>query len=298
MSLYYFCGDGFARAQHARHDLGADVILCAPGPSMEKVERQPGIFVAALTKAYPVIKPDVFFGLDTPECYDRAVWAESFTKIARAGYQDVALDGRPLKAWPQTFFAPVRKGFISNIFRNRGHNKEFLWRGDTLSAALDYLVWIGARRIYFNGFDLRHVDGKDYAVGVAKKLTPELRERNQVLFDRQVAMLAEFYRLAELNGIECMSTTLGSPINKFMPYRSLGVALLLAKERGVPKPGALMHSFETDLGKKYLASVQKAKVLPFSRRGLATAIARVRPPHQLVHIGTVSCPTMDLAKAS
>lgn len=52
MALFYGTGDGYARASFAKHSLGADVILCAPGPSMEKVERQPGVFIAALTKAY------------------------------------------------------------------------------------------------------------------------------------------------------------------------------------------------------------------------------------------------------
>lgn len=279
MSLLYFCGDGHTRARMARHSLGMDVILCAPGPSMEPVERQPGIMVAALTKAYPIVKPDIWFGMDTPECYDRALWAESFLKVSKAGYQDFELHGRKIKTFPQTYFADLREGFVSDIFRHRTHDTAFLWKKDTLMAALHALIWMGAGAgdtcIYFNGFDLRHIDGQDYTHGVEKKLTPELRARNQVLFNKQVAHLAEFTRLAKLNGINLCSTTLGSPINQFMPYRSLRVAIDWAK-RDVPRPEPLMHSFETPIGRKYLERLARGKVLPFTPAGADAALKRAR----------------------
>lgn len=278
MSLYYATGDGLARASFARHSLGADVILCAPGPSMESVARAPGILVAALTKAYPIIKPDIWFGLDGPECYDRGVWAEGFTKVTSAGNQDLDLDGRRLRSFPNTYFATLREGPVSNIFRCRGHDVDFLWRKDTLMMALHYLIWAGAGAnghvIYFNGFNLGHSEGRDYTPGIAKTLSPDLRKSNQRLFNGEIGLLAEFTRLANLNGIACMNTTLGSPLSQFMPYRPLRVAVDLAA-RDVPKPGPLLHSFETARGRKELAARAAVnKVLPFSPRGVKVALAR------------------------
>jgi hypothetical protein len=299
MALFYGTGDGYARASFAKHSLGVDVILCAPGPSMERVERQPGVFIAALTKAYPIIKPDIFFGMDTPECYDRRIWSESCIKIARGGYQDITLNGRKLSEFPQTYFATVRKGLISDTFRRRGHNAEFLWRMDTLMTALHVLVWMGAgangHTIYLNGFDLGHSNGRDYAPGIDKTLTPFLRERNQALFNTQIAALAEFHRIATLNGVRVVSTTPGSPINQFMEFMPLNEAIERA-QGAVPKAEPLLHSFETDLGKKYLAARAKAKVLPFSRAGIQTALARTKPK-AFVPLNFADCPTMDFANA-
>ena len=300
--MWYWTGDGFSRARMARHSIGCDVVLCAPGPSMEKVERQPGILVAALTKAYPLIKPDIFFGMDTPECYDRRVWAESFMKVSRAGYQGVQLDGKPLAMYPNTYFAPMREGPVSNIFRFRGHETDFLWRRDTLMSALHVLIWMGAGAnghvLYFNGFNLGHSKDHDYTPGVEKKLTPALRRNNQHLFDKQIALLAEFQRLAKLNGITCMNTSFDSPLGKFMPSRSLNVALDLAR-RDIPKSEPLMHSFETDVGKKYLEKIRQSKVLPFNRNGIRAALQnqdKPRIPAQFIREFSLGpCPTLGIA---
>lgn len=283
MPMFYNCGDGMTPARMARHCLHTDVILCAPGPSLQPVARQPGLMVAALTKAYPVVTPDIWFGMDTPECYDRRVWAESFTKIARGGYQEVDLDGRHLSTYPNTYFASVREGLISDIFKNRTHQADFLWRRDTLMTALHVLIWMGAgakgHPIYFNGFDLTHRGGKDYATGIEKVLTDELRHRNQMLFTKQIALLAEFARLAALNGITLLSTTPDSPLNQFMEFRPLDEALAVAK-RNVPRHAPLLHSFETDIGKSMIAKQKKARVLSFSAAGARIALNRAKAKKQ------------------
>jgi hypothetical protein len=272
MSLWYDCGDGFARARLARQQMGQPVILCAPGPSMERVERQPGVMVAALTKAYPTIKPDIWFGLDTPECYDRRVWFEGFTKVARSGHQNMAVDGRPVRELPNVYFADCHEMKIEHIFRDRHHDAKFGWWFHTLGAALNILVWMGARTIYLNGFDLRSVEGKDYGPGVDKVLSDDLRAGNQRLFDSQVAWLKKFTHFANLNGITVASCTPNSPINEFMPYHSLAMALTMSQKR-IPAPGKLFHSKELEAIQRRAAG---SNLLPFSRDGVRAAIQRAQ----------------------
>jgi hypothetical protein len=247
MAVWYWTGDGYSRARMARHDLGLPVVLCAPGPSMYPIARQPGLVIAALTKAYPVIKPDIWFGLDTPECYDRRLWHESFMKICRTGgLQDLQLHGRYIREFPNTFFADCREMEIKHIFRDRGHDVKLGWFKHTLGAALHGLVWMGARTIYLNGFTLGDLGGRDYAVGVEKTLTSTLRRSNQLLFDKQIRFLEEFARYANLNGIQVISSTPVSPINAFLPSVPLDEVEARAA-KSVPEAGTLFHSRESEL---------------------------------------------------
>ena len=272
MPLWYDCGDGYARARMARQDLGQPVILCAPGPSMKVVERQPGVLVAALTKAYPLVKPDIWFGLDTPECYDRRVWFESFMKVSRMGHHEVKVGGRLVRTLPNTYFADCGKKEIMHIFRDREHDASFGWWFHTLGIALNILVWMGARLIYLNGFDLRNVGEKDYADGIEKNLAGELRAGNNSLFKGQVDFIRVFSHFAKLNGITVVSVTPDSPINEFLPNHSLEMALTMAG-KNLPDPGKLFHSKEIEALTHY---IHGAKPLPFSRVGLKMAKARAQ----------------------
>lgn len=260
-------------------------MLCAPGPSLIPIERQPGLVVAGLTKTYPIIKPDIWCGLDTPHCYDRRLWAESFIKIARAGYQDMDVMGRRVCTWPNTFFADHEGDLpLSEIFRRRAHDVRFLWKRDSLTTFLHILVWMGAREIYLNGFDLRDVDGQDYAAGIPKQLTPELRDRNQRLFDGQVSLIKKFAIMAKDCGISVISVTDKSPLNDTLPYCEMAVALAHVAA-SVPRFEPLMHSFETPKGLEHLArekAKKKSGVLPFSRSGLKQAISSV--PVKVSHV--------------
>lgn len=272
MPLWYDCGDGYAKARMARHDMGQPVILCAPGPSMQVVERQPGVMVAALTKAYPLIKPDIWFGLDTPECYDRRVWFESFIKVARMGHHEVKVDGRLVRKQPHTYFADCHAKDIMHIFRDRDHDASFGWWFHTLGIALNILVWMGARTIYLNGFDLRPVGGKDYAPGVNKTLSGSLRDCNNELFSQQVEWIRTFAYYAKRNGISVVSVTPDSPVNAFLPYHSLDMALTMAAKR-VPAPGALFHSKEIEA---LTMHIHGGAPLPFSKTGIKMAAARAK----------------------
>jgi hypothetical protein len=226
-----------------------------------------------------VIAPDIWFGLDTPECYDRRLWQESFMKVCRTqGLQDLKVAGRFIRGFPNTYFADCAEMEIKHIFRDRGHDVTFGWFKHTLGAALHVLVWMGARLLLLNGFDLRDVDGRDYAAGVAKTLTPTLRKSNQALFNEQIGFLQEFTLYAARNGVQVVSCTPESPINSFMPYMELDHAVESARD-GLPAPGTLFHSREAELirslnRKSRLGDQPPAIPLPLSRAGVAMAMER------------------------
>ncbi len=260
--------DKFAQINLARLDLGMPVLLCAPGPSLKPIERQPGVFIAALTKAYPTVKPDIWFGMDEPGCYDRRIWAEACIKVGNSAYPDRAVEGRKIRDFPLTFLAQCKRSRdVTDIFKERGNDKEFAWYKHTLGTALDVLTWMGAQEFLFDGFDLRHIDGKDYCDGARKTLPPALRARNQQLFDQQVKFLRFFHAVAQANDIKCVSVTPDSPINEFMPFLDREAALAKIRAR-VPDPGQIYHCREIDPKN----GTEMPVMLPFSPSGLAQAI--------------------------
>jgi hypothetical protein len=264
--------DKFAKINLARLNLGVPVILCAPGPSLQPLTPQPGVMIAALTKAYPTVRPDIWFGMDEPGCYDRRVWSEPFIKIGNSIYPDRAVNGKKVAMNPLTFLAQNKKSKdVLDIFRERGSDKLFTWYAHTLGVACDILVWMGARKIYLDGFDLRHIDGKDYCDGARKVLTKALRDRNQLLFDQQVLFLKAFHAYGRPNGVEVISSTPGSPLNEFMPFVSRDDALKEAAA-AVPEPGIIYHCREINP----TSGETIAQVHPFSASGLKAAIAEAK----------------------
>jgi len=68
----------FQNGQVRQRDLwgslrGLDCFLCCPGPSLADVRQErlhvPGAVVIAVNTAYPRVRPDVWIGMDRPECY-------------------------------------------------------------------------------------------------------------------------------------------------------------------------------------------------------------------------------------
>ncbi len=243
MPLWYDCGAGFVPARLARRDLGADVYLCAPGPSLVPIGRGPGIFVAALTKAYPVVRPDMWFGMDEPRCYDRRLWWEGFMKVARGNYRWLTCEGQSIRQCPQTYFADVENPGpygIAEMFRRRAHDVKFIWQKNTLGVALHVLIWMGARNLHLVGFDLKSRPGAAYHAGVGFDLPPALHAYNQNLFDEQLTFLKSFAAIAAVAGVRVVSCTPDSPINDFLAYHPLGDALNQSAAR-VPSAGQLFH---------------------------------------------------------
>jgi len=226
MALWYDCGSGFVKAVGlARRDLGADVYLCCPGPSLAKVDpaalRVPGAFVLGVNTSYPRIRPDMWIGMDTPGCYDPRLWWEPFPKIVRGTYRDERCGGVPIRTCPGMYFADVERAYVTDLFRRRGHDASFVWNGNTFIVALHLAVWMGAKRIHLVGCDFG--GGTDYHD--ARKLDDQHRQTNRLLYQRLLSLLPRLRQAAALNGIEIISCTPDSPANEHLAFMPLADAL-------------------------------------------------------------------------
>jgi len=248
MALWYDCGEQRVRASFARRDLGLDVLLCCPGPSLADADdaalHVPGVLTVALNTAYPKVRPDLWIGMDVPACYDRRLFWEPFPKILRGAYRHEIIGGRPLRDCPGVYFADVEKAHLGEMFCRRGDDVKFVFQYNTFMTALHVLVWMGARRIYLLGCDFGG-DG-DYHDG--RVLDPRQHENNRRLYGKLVGQLRVLADLAQRCGVDLVSSTPGSPINDFLPYVSVAEAVRRGRARLPKDPGLRrLHSTEADL---------------------------------------------------
>ena len=227
MSLWFDCGNGFTRSKHfARKELGADVYLCCPGPSLSKVDPEslnvPGAFTIAINTAYPYLKPDLWIGMDTPNCYDKNLWWETFPKICRSNYKEEQIGGQKLKHCPQLYFADVQNMADPKLmFTKRNHDASFVWMSNTFELALHVAVWMGAKKIHLLGCDFG--GSRDYHDD--RVLRDSHRKRNANLYRILLNRLDTLGSEAETHGIEIISCTDGSPANEKVKYMPLDDAL-------------------------------------------------------------------------
>jgi hypothetical protein len=247
MALWYDCGNGFTKTKWAKADMGCDAYLFCPGPSLKDVDNvllnTPGVMSFAINTAYPKIRPDVWIGMDRPECYNYKLWWESFPKIIRGGYQDMKCEGHPVKKLPNVFAADVESvDSYSELFKRRAHDVKFVWHKNTLAIALHIMVWMGAKKIHFVGCDF---NGVHYYDGRGTPLAH--REANERLYTQQVDYLKWFQREGKKHGITTISCTHGSPINKFMDYIPLRYAVANSARvpLGLPE-SKLLHAVDAE----------------------------------------------------
>lgn len=248
MAIWYECGNGWVRTRGlARSNLGADVYLCCPGPSLAGVDAAvlngPGRLIFAVTTAYPAVRPDVWIGTDGPECYDRRIWAEPFIKIVRGTHGGLRCQGRMLKHFPNVFFADLGDAPVAEILNRRGHDAVFVWNRNTFTTALHLAVWMGARRIHLVGCDFG--GASDYHDG--RRLDDSRRAGNRHLYANLVDDLRRLAPQAKARGIEITSCTPGSPANAFLPFLDLGAALARSAAAAPDRAAPVLHAADAEL---------------------------------------------------
>ena len=248
MALWYDCGNGWLKTRGlARCDLGADAYLVCPGPSLAAVDASalngPGRMIFAITTAYPTVRPDVWIGTDVPECYDRRLWAEPFVKVVRGSHRDMSCEGRPLRQFPNVFFADLENAPVCEIFQRRGHDTVFIWNQNTFTTALHLMVWMGARRILLVGCDFG--GARDYHDG--RRLSAPRRDGNRRLYANLVKDLQRLAPLAKTHGSEIISCTPGSPVNEFLPFLDLACALEASESQAPDRRAPVLHAADAEL---------------------------------------------------
>lgn len=247
MNLWKNNGSQWQVVPWAAGDLGLDVFLCCPGPSLADVKdsrlHAPGAMIVAMNTAYPHIRPDLWIGMDEPDCYDSALWAEPFRKIARGGKQLSPIGGRPWHSFPQMYFASCEEvAEPVEMFNRLDDSKRFIWTKSTFMIALHLLVRMGAKRIHLVGCDF----GGDRDYYDERKLPDDLRKYNRQLYKEIVQDLYHLHTLALVHGVELTSCTPESPANDFMDYTPLADALRAATDRHELPSTKPLHSVHAE----------------------------------------------------
>ena len=130
-----------------KDNIGADCYLYCPGPSLADVSfpvNLPGTFSFVINTAYPKIRPDIWIGMDKPECFDYHLIHEAFPKIFHSTFSKRTFDERPLTEFPSIYFADleVPKNGILDMFENKSPNTYFAWFHHTLGTALHLMIWM------------------------------------------------------------------------------------------------------------------------------------------------------------
>ena len=245
MALWYYNPDP-SKITFRREYLKTDAYLYLPGPSLAMVDfdvRIEGTTAFAINTAYPKVKPNIWLGMDKPECYDARLLWESFPKIFRGSYWKLDYRDMHLRDYPQVYFADIEKPEkgIRDMFLLNKDEIYFAWFNHSLGAILHVMLWMGAKKIHFVGCDLG--GNRDYWDD--RKLSDDQRIYNQTLYKQQECFLEEFTRMGKEFGVECVSCTDGSPINKFMPYLDLKMALEDSKKK-VGDIDKVKHALDTD----------------------------------------------------
>lgn len=245
MPIHFWSGDVKVQGSWAKQDLGLDVYIVCPGPSlaevaaMHPVMRGPGRFIIAMNTSYPRVTPDLWVGMDRPECYDGGLWREAFPKIMGSRYEGDEYHGTALRNMPNTWFLTGNKGEPMEVLTRRDHSTEFLWIDDTFWTTLHIAIWMGGRRIHFVGCDLG--GPRDYHDD--RELTAKQRNYNRAKYAKTGEALPRVAEAAAEQGIAMVSCSPGSPLNDFLPYVPLGTALTDSHKRDEKRfsGGLILH---------------------------------------------------------
>lgn len=222
MALWYEVGAGMQKVSFASRTTDRTAFLCASGPSLGQINPRylngPNRTVFALNNAYPVVRPDVWIGMDDPTCYNRELFSEPFMKILRGGYQNREIESGPVAQNFNTFYADCTKpDDKSDLFKLRKHDVDFVWHHNTMMLALHIIVWMGFDKIYLFGVDLDN-SKQAYHASVKPENADNYKQETQTLYDEIHDWLRWFSIEAQHHGIKTYSCSPDSRINSYLDY--------------------------------------------------------------------------------
>ena len=223
---------------------GLSAFLCCGGPSLNTVNpcllKGPNRLVLGMNNTYPFIVPDMWTGLDQAECYDSRLFWEQFPKIMRGSYGKEKLRGFEVNKLNCVYFADIDVKEKASDYFDFSENTVFRYDKNTFAFAIQFLLWLGIKNIYFFGVDLNN-STEHYFDG--SYLTNKQKGYNAKLYDEIFVSLKQLTKECKERGINFVSCSPGSRIHEFMKYEDyLDVIKML--EIDVPSGREKKHVLE------------------------------------------------------
>lgn len=223
-----------------------DVYIFSSGPSLANIDlknfNKKPIYKIGINTTYPKIVPDIWMGLDRPECFSKNLWTESFIKILNGKYSEKKIDAVSLKSFPNTFFADFTEmpdtnaDSVRQIFENTRKGAKFIWQRNTLVTALHLAIMMGFKKIHMLGSDFGgkgdYFDNSKEARpnnfyfntekidedGPEGQISEAQRKVNRKLYSQQLELLKTLIPSCGSRGIEIISCSKDSPLNDITKY--------------------------------------------------------------------------------
>lgn len=230
-----------------------DLYIFSSGPSLSEVNMKmfddAPVYKMGINTTYPKIKPDLWIGLDRPECFNENLWLERFPKILNGNYSDTKIGKIKLRDYCNVIFADFIKSGKTHydscklLFDNTRKEARLLWSKNTLVAALHMGILMGFKKIHMLGSDFggkndyfdesESARPKNFAFKDEKidkdspsgGISEEQRKVNRRLYKQQLAFLQELIPLCKARGIDIISCTKDSPLNQFTEFISPDIAV-------------------------------------------------------------------------
>ncbi len=232
MPLWYDTGAGVRPVSFERENLNLDVFLCCSGPSLGKVDpktlKGPGRLVVGVNNSYPYICPDIWLGMDQPDCYPRELFWEPFIKIMRGPNVNALCEGKKIRGNFNNYYADVAKPLNQEeIFNRKGEDVIFIWNNNVMAVAFHVLFWMGAKNIYLLGCDL---DNSKKIYNHEQKVSEAGKNWAMSTYNDLYEWFKWLVPAAKRNGIEIKSCVPESRVNSVMEYVELEEALLKSRK--------------------------------------------------------------------
>ena len=245
MAVWYETGNGPVKTSFARKDNSCVAFFCCGGPSLKMVNpnllKGHNRLVFGINNTYPFVTPDVWIGMDSPECYYRDVFWQPFVKILRGGYQARTCAGERIDHLHNMFYADVLKPEDpEDIFKLRAHDVRFVWAKTVFVTALHIMIWMGCKKIYLFGVDFNNSEDQYFT---PTKLSDSAKNWNTRLYSQLNEYLKWFASIAPVYGVSVISCSKGSQINQYLPYEDYE-GVIKKQEQDLPKTDKLFHSTE------------------------------------------------------
>ena len=258
--LMYHDGDQWRNWECYNTQQSNVAILVGGGPSLNKIDVSkltgPGKTVFGLNTTYPKVRPDVWVGMDDPKCYDRRIFHEPFPKVMRGNYYNRDCEGVPLLTLPNLYFAGISpcKHKADIFYRIDKDTKTLIWDKNVFVTAMNLILYMGFKKVYLVGVDFSLNEGH-YHYSKAS-LCKELEDWNDNLYQHLYKYTEWLASTGAMCGIDIISLSPNSKINKFLPYCSLEE---LNSSLKIPKEGGILyHCRDIDPGKiKTVSNVYK-----------------------------------------